>query len=322
MAFSRKSSSLLFILTSFLFLCLATQSQEQNLRTQAPPQLATVKVNTLVLDDKNRPVADLRQEDFQVLSGNTPLPISFFSKGDLPVSYGLLVDNSGSLRTQFRDVLEAGRFIISNQRAGDESFLIRFISSDKIDLASDFTTERTLLLDKLNTFQTEGGQTAIIDTLYFSADHLAKSEQEKDLTRRRRALILITDGEDRNSHFSKKELLKILQESNIQLFAIGLTKELDKEGGITRKSPRERAIALLEELTDATGGRAFFPESSSALKDAVAQIVSSLHTQYVIGFSPVSPTVKASGSKTQIKLTDAPEHKKLKVVTGPGQAVP
>src|SRR5437763_1448215 len=91
---------------------------------------------------------------------------SFFSKEDVPEMYGLLVDCSGSMRTQLGIVIEAGGIVINANKPGDETFLVRFISSDKIYMEHDFTTDKTVLLDRLNSFAVEGGQTALLDALY------------------------------------------------------------------------------------------------------------------------------------------------------------
>jgi Ca-activated chloride channel family protein len=319
MNFSRGPSSFLPAALAALLLAACAHAQETIKKAEGGPQSSTVLLNVLVTDDEqSQPVADLRQEDFQVFEGDAPQTISFFSKEDVPVSYGLLVDNSGSLRSQFGGVLEAARTVVKSNRPDDETFLVRFISSDKIQLVQDFTSDKERLLRHLDTLYVERGQTAVIDAIYVSAERLARHRPGEDLTLRRRALILITDGEERGSSFKKDELIKLLRKQNIQIFSIGLIKALDEEAGLISKSPRDKAVGLLKELAKETGGLAFFPRSPPELQAISKTIALHLHRQYVIGYTPAGKTGKGSYRKARIKLVDAPGRGKLKVVARPG----
>src|SRR5207245_11805859 len=174
-----------------------------------------------------------------------PQPIFDFSREEVPISYGLAVDTSGSLRTQLTSVIDAAKTIINSNKAGDETFLVRFISSDKIETVQDFTTSKDLLLDGMDNLYIEGGQTAVIDGVYLAAEHVAEYKKGDENDRRRRALIVITDGEDRNSFYKEPRLFERLREEDVQIYVIGFVKELEKEGGLIRKSPREKAVNLL-----------------------------------------------------------------------------
>ena len=125
-------------------------------------------------------------------------------------------------------------------RQGDETFLVRFISSDKIETVQDFTASKDLLLDGLESLYVEGGQTAVIDAVYLSAERIAEYKKGDDNDRRRRALIVVTDGEDRVSFYKQEQLFARLREADVQIYVIGFVSELEKEGGFIRKSPRER----------------------------------------------------------------------------------
>jgi Ca-activated chloride channel family protein len=316
-----KYSSLLIAIFSLLSFTIPARAQEASppLKVDARNQ-TTVRLNLLVLDGKNNSVTDLRQDDFQVFEGDAPQTISFFSKEDMPVSYGLLIDSSGSLRTQFMGVLRAGRTIITGNQPNDETFLVSFVSSDRLTLMQDFTADKDALRVQLNGIKVEGGQTAIIDAVYTAVEHLSKSKQ--DAGPRRRALILITDGEDRSSAFSKEELVKLLHKSDVQIFVIGMVNELDKDSGLIRKSPREKAVKLLEEMAKESGGYVFFARSSSDLEAIATKITRALHTQYVIGYTPTGTASKDSYRKVRVKLVDAPGRDKLKVIARPGYNVP
>jgi Ca-activated chloride channel family protein len=280
--------------------------------TPTPPEEidpeSTLKINTdlvslhvRVIDRNNRPIDNVTQNEFHVFEDGVPQPIESFSREEVPISYGLAVDTSGSLRTQLQSVIDAGKTIINSNKKGDETFLVRFISSDKIETVQDFTANKDLLMDGLDSFYIEGGQTAIIDAVYLSAEHVSEYRRGDEGDRRRRALIVITDGEDRNSFYKQEQLFARLREEDVQIFVIGFINELDKDSGFIRKSPRDKATALINKLATETGGRAFFPESISELPQIANEIVRDLRTQYVVSYSPTNKT--PDGSFRAIKVT-------------------
>jgi len=171
-----------------------------------------VNLNVRVIDRNNRHIDNLRQDDFHVFEDGVSQPIESFSREEVPISYGLAVDTSGSLRSQLQAVIDAGKTIINSNKAGDETFLARFISSDKIETVQDFTANKDSLMDGLDDLYIEGGQTAIVDAVYVTAEHVAEYKKGDDNDRRRRALILITDGEDRSSVYTQEKLLARLRE--------------------------------------------------------------------------------------------------------------
>ena len=260
-----------------------------------------VQLHVRVIDRNNRPINNVRQDEFHIFEDGVPQPIEYFTREEVPISYGLAVDTSGSLRSQLPTVIEAGKTIINANRPGDETFLVRFISSDKIETVQDFTDKKEALIDGLDSFYIEGGQTAIIDAVYLSAEHVSEYKKTDEGDRRRRALIVITDGEDRNSFYKQEQLFARLREEDVQIFVIGFVNELEKEAGFIRKSPRERAVNLINKLAEETGGRAFFPESVAELPQIANEIIRDLRTQYVVAYNPTNKT--PDGSFRAIKVT-------------------
>ena len=260
-----------------------------------------VQLHVRVIDRNNRPINDVPQNAFHVFEDGAPQPIENFTREEVPISYGLAVDTSGSLRSQLQSVIDAGKSIINANKPGDETFLVRFISSDKIETVQDFTDNKEQLMDGLDSFYVEGGQTAVIDAVYLSAEHVSEYRRGDDGDRRRRALIVITDGEDRNSFYKQEQLFARLREEDVQIFVIGFVNELDKEAGLIRKSPREKAVQLINKLATETGGRAFFPESIADLPQIANEIIRDLRTQYVIAYNPTNKT--QDGTYRAIKVT-------------------
>lgn len=271
-----------------------------------------VQLHVRVIDRNNRPIDNVKLNEFHVFEDGVAQPIENFTREEVPISYGLAVDTSGSLRSQLQSVIDAGKTIINSNKAGDETFLVRFISSDKIETVQDFTDKKDLLMDGLDSFYIEGGQTAIIDAVYLSAEHVSEYKRGDTQDRRRRALIVITDGEDRNSFYKQEQLFARLREEDVQIFVIGFVNELDKEAGFIRKSPREKATALINKLATETGGRAFFPESLSELQQIAQEIVRDLRTQYVLSYNPTNKT--PDGTFRAIKVTvDQPNNAEKRI---------
>jgi Ca-activated chloride channel family protein len=260
-----------------------------------------VQLQVRVIDRNNRPIGNIPQTEFHVFEDGVPQPIEYFSREDVPISYGLAVDTSGSLRTQLPTVIEAAKSIIGSNKTGDETFLVRFVGRDNTETVQDFTASKENLMDALDNMYIEGGQSAIVDAVYLSAEHVAEYKKGDETDRRRRALIVITDGEDRNSFYNQEQLFARLREEDVQIFVIGFVNELDKEAGFIRKSPRDKAVNLINKLASESGGRAFFPESLSELPQIANDIIRDLRTQYVVAYNPTNKT--SDGTYRAIKVT-------------------
>ncbi|HEY2972886.1 MAG TPA: VWA domain-containing protein [Pyrinomonadaceae bacterium] len=281
-----------------------------------------VTLNVRVIDRNNRPIDNVRQNEFHIFEDGVSQPVEYFTREEVPISYGLAVDNSGSLRAQLQGVIDAGKTIINSNKTGDETFIIRFIDSSKIELKQDFTANKDSLIDTLDEFYIEGGQTAIIDAVYLAAEHTAEYKKGDDGDRRRRALIVVTDGEDRNSIYSQQQLFARLRETDVQIYVIGFVDELDKEGGLIRKSSREKAVNLLNKLATETGGRAFYPQSLSELPQIANEIVRDLRTQYVLAYNPTNKLRDGSFRSIKVAVDDASSHDKRIALTRNGRIAP
>ena len=262
-----------------------------------------VTLHVRVIDRNNHPINNIRKDDFKVLEDNVPQPIFSFTEEEVPVIYGLAVDTSGSLRPQFEQVINASKTIINSNKKGDETFLERFISSDKIETIQDFTANKDSLMDGLDTLYIEGGQTAVIDGVYLAAEHVADYRKGPEDDRRRRALIVVTDGEDRASYYPEAQLFQRLREEDVQIYVIGFVNELDADKGLIRKSPRDKAVNLINRLASETGGRAFFPQSIAELPQIANEIVRDLRTQYVISYDPTNKAHDGSFRAIKVLVT-------------------
>jgi Ca-activated chloride channel homolog len=144
----------------------------------------------------------------------------------------------------------------------------------------------------------EGGNTAVVDAVRYAVERVAERGGEG---RRRRAVVLITDGEDRESHWKPEELAKLLRQQNVQVFVLAFVHLLSNEGGFIAKGPREKAVALMTRIAEESGGRAFFPKDAATLKTAVEEIVRNLRTQYTVEYRPTNAARDGKFRKVQVK---------------------
>lgn len=280
----------------------AGQSQKQQM----------VLLHVRVTDPNGKAVADVPQSSFQVSEDGVPQRIEFFLNDRVPLSYGLVIDNSGSLHEQIQKVVHATIRIVNSNTDSDETFVIRFISSDKIEVVQEPTSNKNLLIEGLNGLYIEAGQTAVIDAVYLSAQKLAAVKS--DITQpRRKVLVLITDGEDRNSYYKEKELLKILNSVDSQVYIVGLT-------ALVKPERREKATRLLNRIAGETGGRLFVPASPRDLERISDEIINDIRTQYVIGYVPTSSS--KDFHKVQVNLAESPNLEKRIAFTRVGYSTP
>lgn len=278
-----------------------------------------VNLSVRVIDRNNRPINNLSQKDFTILEDNVPQPIEFFSRAEVPTNYSLVIDNSGSLRHQLEKVIEAGKIIVNTNRNDDETSVIRFVSSDKIEIVQDFTANKPDIEDALDNLYVEGGQTAIIDAVYLAAEKVTEYEKKDGSDRKRRALVLVSDGEDRDSYYKEQQLFALLRETDVQIYVIGFIGDLSKEGGFISKSPQSKAKAFLERLATETGGKSYFPNSINDLTGIAQDISSELRTQYSIGYIPTNDRKDGSYRNIKVQISDGPNKQKRIAVTRAGR---
>ena len=180
--------------------------------------------------------------------------------------------------------------------------------------------ERVRLKHGVATVYIEGGQTAITDAVYLAVENIdeyEKSSKVKDV--KRRALILVSDGEDRNSFYNEKQLFELLRESEVQIYVIGFVDDLSKEGGFISKSPQAKAKAFLERIATESGGKAYFPASIAALPDLAREISNELRTQYSIGYIPSNDRRDGTFRSIKVSVDDGLNSQKRIAVTRAGR---
>jgi Ca-activated chloride channel homolog len=255
-------------------------------------QTELVQLDVKVTDQNGRPVSGLRKDDFAVYEDRVSQIIESVSAEEAPVSMGLVIDTSGSMRPKLYTVADAARDLIRQMRRDDEAFLVQF--KTEVDLIQEFTSNRRELEDALGELYAGGG-TALLDAIIATADHA----QEKG-RRRRKALVVITDGLDKNSSMKEKEVIEAMKEDEVQVYLVGFVDE-EESGGFFSRSPAKKAKELMIRLAEDSGGRAFFPTDVSEMPAIAARIAKELRAQYVISYYPGN--TRRDGSFRSVRVT-------------------
>ena len=263
-----------------------------------------VVLNATVLQG-NQLVQNLKRENFQVVEDGVKQNIISFQHTDLPVSIGLVVDNSGSMSKKRPAVNKSALDLIQASNPEDEAFVVNF--SDEAFIDQDFTANVNRLRDGLSHIESRGG-TALYDAVVASADKL-----EADAKRPKQVLIIITDGEDNASTLSLEQTIRRVQQlSGPVIYTIGLLFGDEMSRGEVRHARR-----ALEMLSAETGGMAFFPRSIEQVDEIAAEVARDIRSQYTIGYHSTKPTTEPGFRRVQV-TAEAPGLGKLDVRTKTG----
>src|SRR5437899_3068106 len=272
--------ALAVLLFSFVLLAQETQNREplQKQNKQDKDYVLSVDVDEVVLsvavlDKEGRPVDGLSKDQFTIFEDNTQQQIKVFKHEDIPLSLGLVIDNSGSMRNKRERVNSAALAFVRESNPEDETFIVNF--DDSAYLEQDFTGSIGDLIDALDNLDTRR-ETALYDSVYLSADHIKRGKKDK------KALLLISDGEDNVSKYGLNKVIDALRESKVTLYAIGLLEENDQRGGLFKKPPSKKAKEDLQKFAEITGGQAFFPKNLDEVEELVKHIAHDLRNQYTI----------------------------------------
>lgn len=240
-----------------------------------------VILDVSVIDQNNTPVFSLAKEDFVVYEDKVKQEVDNVSREEVPLSFGIVIDTSGSMRSKLQTAADAGLSLIKQMRADDEAFIAQFKAEP--ELVQDFTRDQRELEEALAELYTSGG-TSLLDAIIATADYAHEKAKQ-----RRRALIVITDGLDKNSSVKEKEVMEAMKEDEVQVYLVGFINE-DEPAGLFGRAPAKRAKDLLTRLAEDSGGRAFFPKEVSEMAGIAAQIAKDMRTQYVVSYYPSNQT--------------------------------
>ena len=259
-----------------------------------------VLLHATVVDDKQHIVTNLDRTAFAVFEDGKPQDIISFYNEDIPVSMGIVIDNSGSMREKRTKVNQAALNLVRSSNPQDEVFVVNF--NDEYYLDQDFTNDLLKLKEALEKIDARGG-TALYEAVVASAEHL-----KRDARLERKVLFVVTDGEDNASRETLEQAVKQLQEENgPSVYAIGVLGD--------EEHPK-RARHALEIIAQRTGGLAFFPRTLDEVDAISRQVAHDIRNQYTIGYKPTNP--RASGGFRQIRVEAKKGKGKLVVRTKSG----
>ncbi|HZS46142.1 MAG TPA: VWA domain-containing protein [Blastocatellia bacterium] len=282
----------------------------------AETTIQEILLNITVLDRSDQMVRGLRKDDFRVLDNGKQQKILMFSSAGRPLSYALVVDTSGSMRKLMPTVVVAAKAIVNSNDPRDEAVVIRFTDNNDINVAQNWTQDKALLSSALNGLEAHGG-TSLIDATRGTAKYVERHCESTD-SGRRPAVIVVTDGLDKDSAIKEERLIKDLQSMNVQLVFIGLVSELDKESGVMHQSEATTATKMLTELAAVSGGQAFFPKKPNEITAIAGTITERLRSQYEIAYAPDNLSDKKSYHKLEIQVTSPAGQGKYEVITRRG----
>ena len=286
----------------------APQTPEQKPRptTEQDPSEAIkidtelVQLDLRVFDRHLAPVYGLNKDDFSVLEDQVRQTIESVSSEEVPLSLGIAVDTSGSMRTRLQAIIEAAQVLIRELRPVDEAFLVQF--KTEVKLVQDFTADQKKLDDALGELYCSGG-TALLDAIIETSTHAQLKGKQ-----RRKALIIISDGLEKNSTAKERAVLESIKQNEVQVFMVGFLDDPDS-GSPAARWQNKKGKDTLGNLAEDSGGRAFFPKAVEEMPKIAAQIAKDLRTQYVLSYYPTNDKRDGTFRRVSDTARDRAGHK-------------
>jgi Ca-activated chloride channel homolog len=254
-----------------------------------------VLVSAIVTDRKGVTVNGLTQDKFTILEDKVAQPILAFSREEAPCSVGVILDLSGSMRDKLPAATAAVRAFLKTANPEDEIFLMAVASRPESLLS--FTDDIVTLGNSLRAARAEGS-TALIDTVYLGLNRMRSARNA------RRALLIVSDGMDNNSRYSKAELLRTVQEQDVQIYTIGIAERPAAKKAI-QLTEEARGLALLDDLAGRSGGMSFTVVNSDGMLPAASKISQAVREQYVVGYRQSDRDDSGRWHAVQVKISAA-----------------
>ena len=259
-----------------------------------------VVVHASVIDKNNKLVTNLTQPAFKVLENGIEQPLKIFRREDIPVSMGIIIDNSGSMRDKRARVAAAALALVRASNPQDEVFIVNF--NDDAYLDQSFTNDIKKLEEALEKLETKGG-TAMRDAVSMSIDYV-KDKAKKD----KKVLVIVTDGNDNTSNLNLEELVRKAQQSDVLIYSIGILSE-------EAPSDARKAKRALKELATASGGMDYYPKDLEEVDRITPEVAHEIRNQYTLAYSPTNTALDGSFRKITVTVT-APGSPKVRSRNG------
>ena len=271
-------------------------------------QVSLVVLHVSVLNDRSVFVPGLMEENFRVLEDKVEQKVSVFKQEDVPVSFGLVVDNSGSMRDKRPQVNAAALTFVKTSNPQDEGFVVNFNDDYYLDTEHDFTSDLAEMRSALERIDARGS-TALYDAVIGSLDHLKKGTRDK------KVLLVVTDGEDNASRHSLENVVEQAQRADAVIYAVGVFSDDDMKHN---HRAMKKARTALSDLANATGGLAFFPETADDTESICTQIAHDIRNQYTLAYYPTNTARDGSFRAVSVLVSPPRNTGKLTVRTRTG----
>ena len=249
-----------------------------------------VQIPVAVTDSLNRFVLGLEKQDFHLFEDGVEQTVAHFSGEDVPLSIGLAFDESGSMDFKMRAAQAAATQLLKTMNAGDEAFLVEFSDSARVSVG--FTSATAGVQTALQNVKA-GGLTALLDAVDLALREMKKAKNA------RKAIVIVSDGGDNNSHYTPAQIESLVREADVQIYAMGV---FDPLSSLALALEEVSGPKLLSEIATQTGGRAFAAALSSDLPSIASRIAVELRNQYVLGYYPKNQAKDGKYRKVEVKL--------------------
>jgi Ca-activated chloride channel homolog len=266
---------------------------------EAYPKIATILVHSdlvqipvTVTDRNGRVVPGLEKEHFTLFEDKVQQVITHFAAEDAPTSIGIVFDTSDSMKFRMNKAHEAVDALLKNANPADEFFLVQFSSHAAV--VAGMTSNSEEIAQKAAAMRV-GGSTALLDAVALAMEEMRSARHL------RKAIVIISDGDDNSSRCSVSEIKKIVREGDVLIYAIGITDDVDYSMYLQRD--KLTGPALLNEIATQTGGRLFEVRKLKQLPDITAKISGWLRNQYVLGYAPENPERNGEYRRVEVKVS-------------------
>jgi Ca-activated chloride channel homolog len=291
------------------------QNQPQVTKPQGKPftlkrDVDLVRMQVAVVDKKGNFVPELKAQNFRVWENGILQKVEAFTGEDIPVAAGLVIDNSASMKSKRPRVNAAALDFVKSSNPQDQMFVVNFNDEYYLDMDEDFTNDQSVLKAALERIDSRGG-TALYDAILGSIHHMRKAARDK------KVLLVVTDGEDRDSQHTLDQTVEMAAKSNVMIYAVGLY----TKGDDSRQEIREGQKAL-KALTQATGGEVYFPKTVDEVNAICTRIAEDIRDQYTIGYYPTNTSKDGTFRAVKVELVGVKGLGKVTLRTRPGYYAP
>jgi Ca-activated chloride channel family protein len=286
----------LIVIATAAALVVAHAQEPQRGQTPFRAGVDLVSLNVIVTDGTAHYITDLTQEDFNVFEDGIKQDVTFFTKTNLPIALALLLDTSASMETKLATAQEAAIGFIRKLRSQDLAEVIDFDS--RVVVLQNFTNNAGELEHAIHK-TSAGGSTSLYNAVYIALKDLKKAVAKNVDEIRRQAIVVLSDGEDTSSLLPFEEVLDLAKRSETAIYTIGLRAG---EGPATATKGFKEAEFVMRQLSQQTGGRAFFPNAPADLATVYGQIADELSSQYTVGYTSRNPKRDGSWRRVVVRI--------------------